>query len=138
MSFPVGDVKNFVVGSEEGSVYTAFRQGSKAGVGEMFEGYQGPITGIHCHAAVGAVDFSHLFVTTSFDWTVKLGTAKNSKPLCSFEEHSYYVYDVIWSLTHLALFACVDGMGRLDLWNLNSDTAVPTTRISMKGSPALI
>lgn len=60
MSFPVGDVNNFVVGSEEGSVYTACRHGSKAGISEMFEGHQGPITGIHCHAAVGAVDFSHL------------------------------------------------------------------------------
>ncbi|XP_054578812.1 cytoplasmic dynein 1 intermediate chain 2 isoform X8 [Eptesicus fuscus] len=76
MSFPVGDVNNFVVGSEEGSVYTACRHGSKAGISEMFEGHQGPITGIHCHAAVGAVDFSHLFVTSSFDWTVKLWTTK--------------------------------------------------------------
>lgn len=45
----------------------------------MFEGHQGPITGIHCHAAVGAVDFSHLFVTSSFDWTVKLWTTKVSE-----------------------------------------------------------
>ncbi|XP_054578810.1 cytoplasmic dynein 1 intermediate chain 2 isoform X6 [Eptesicus fuscus] len=128
MSFPVGDVNNFVVGSEEGSVYTACRHGSKAGISEMFEGHQGPITGIHCHAAVGAVDFSHLFVTSSFDWTVKLWTTKNNKPLYSFEDNSDYVYDVMWSPTHPALFACVDGMGRLDLWNLNNDTeqiAVP-------------
>lgn len=111
MSFPVGDVNNFVVGSEEGSVYTACRHGSKAGISEMFEGHQGPITGIHCHAAVGAVDFSHLFVTSSFDWTVKLWTTKNNKPLYSFEDNADYVYDVMWSPTHPALFACVDGMG---------------------------
>ncbi|KAG9477316.1 hypothetical protein GDO78_002617 [Eleutherodactylus coqui] len=122
MSFPVGDVNNFVVGSEEGSVYTACRHGSKAGISEMFEGHQGPITGIHCHLAVGAVDFSHLFVTSSFDWTVKLWTTKNNKPLYSFEDNSDYVYDVMWSPTHPALFACVDGVGRLDLWNLNNDT----------------
>lgn len=30
----------------------------------------------------------------------------------------------MWSPTHPALFACVDGMGRLDLWNLNNDTEV--------------
>lgn len=137
MSFPVGDVNNFVVGSEEGSVYTACRHGSKAGISEMFEGHQGPITGIHCHAAVGAVDFSHLFVTSSFDWTVKLWTTKNNKPLYSFEDNSDYVYDVMWSPTHPALFACVDGMGRLDLWNLNSDTEVPTASISVEGNPAL-
>ncbi|XP_058520612.1 cytoplasmic dynein 1 intermediate chain 2 isoform X6 [Ochotona princeps] len=137
MSFPVGDVNNFVVGSEEGSVYTACRHGSKAGISEMFEGHQGPITGIHCHAAVGALDFSHLFVTSSFDWTVKLWTTKNNKPLYSFEDNSDYVYDVMWSPTHPALFACVDGMGRLDLWNLNNDTEVPTASISVEGNPAL-
>ncbi|XP_021494920.1 cytoplasmic dynein 1 intermediate chain 2 isoform X10 [Meriones unguiculatus] len=137
MSFPVGDVNNFVVGSEEGSVYTACRHGSKAGISEMFEGHQGPITGIHCHAAVGAVDFSHLFVTSSFDWTVKLWTTKNNKPLYSFEDNSDYVYDVMWSPTHPALFACVDGMGRLDLWDLNNDTEVPTASISVEGNPAL-
>ncbi|XP_055253456.1 cytoplasmic dynein 1 intermediate chain 2 isoform X4 [Moschus berezovskii] len=137
MSFPVGDVNNFVVGSEEGSVYTACRHGSKAGISEMFEGHQGPITGIHCHSAVGAVDFSHLFVTSSFDWTVKLWTTKNNKPLYSFEDNSDYVYDVMWSPTHPALFACVDGMGRLDLWNLNNDTEVPTASISVEGNPAL-
>ncbi|XP_074255580.1 cytoplasmic dynein 1 intermediate chain 2 isoform X8 [Saimiri boliviensis] len=137
MSFPVGDVNNFVVGSEEGSVYTACRHGSKAGISEMFEGHQGPITGIHCHAAVGAVDFSHLFVTSSFDWTVKLWTTKNNKSLYSFEDNSDYVYDVMWSPTHPALFACVDGMGRLDLWNLNNDTEVPTASISVEGNPAL-
>uniref|UniRef100_G1R0A6 Cytoplasmic dynein 1 intermediate chain 2 n=1 Tax=Nomascus leucogenys TaxID=61853 RepID=G1R0A6_NOMLE len=137
MSFPVGDVNNFVVGSEEGSVYTACRHGSKAGISEMFEGHQGPITGIHCHAAVGAVDFSHLFVTSSFDWTVKLWTTKNNKPLYSFEDNADYVYDVMWSPTHPALFACVDGMGRLDLWNLNNDTEVPTASIFVEGNPAL-
>ncbi|KAI4543426.1 hypothetical protein MG293_006220 [Ovis ammon polii] len=137
MSFPVGDVNNFVVGSEEGSVYTACRHGSKAGISEMFEGHQGPITGIHCHSAVGAVDLSHLFVTSSFDWTVKLWTTKNNKPLYSFEDNSDYVYDVMWSPTHPALFACVDGMGRLDLWNLNNDTEVPTASISVEGNPAL-
>ncbi|MBN3300253.1 DC1I2 protein, partial [Amia calva] len=128
MSFPLGDVNNFVVGSEEGSVYTACRHGSKAGISENFEGHQGPITGIHCHTAAGPIDFSHLFVTSSFDWTVKLWTTKNNKPLYSFEDNSDYVYDVMWSPTHPALFACVDGVGRLDLWNLNNDT---------EGNPAL-
>uniref|UniRef100_W5MLU7 Cytoplasmic dynein 1 intermediate chain 2 n=1 Tax=Lepisosteus oculatus TaxID=7918 RepID=W5MLU7_LEPOC len=137
MSFPLGDVNNFVVGSEEGSVYTACRHGSKAGISEMFEGHQGPITGIHCHTAAGPIDFSHLFVTSSFDWTVKLWTTKNNKPLYSFEDNSDYVYDVMWSPTHPALFACVDGVGRLDLWNLNNDTEVPTASVMVEGNPAL-
>ncbi|XP_067843627.1 cytoplasmic dynein 1 intermediate chain 2-like isoform X1 [Heptranchias perlo] len=137
MSFPLGDVNNFVVGSEEGSVYTACRHGSKAGISEIFDGHQGPITGIHYHTAAGPADFSHLFVTSSFDWTVKLWTTKNNKPLYSFEDNADYVYDVMWSPTHPALFACVDGMGRLDLWNLNNDTEVPTASITVDSNPAL-
>ncbi|ROL41651.1 Cytoplasmic dynein 1 intermediate chain 2 [Anabarilius grahami] len=137
MSFPLGDVNNFVVGSEDGSVYTACRHGSKAGISEMFEGHHGPITGLDCHTAAGPVDFSHLFVTSSFDWTVKLWSTKNNKPLYSFEDNSDYVYDVMWSPTHPALFACVDGLGRLDLWNLNNETEVPTASVTVEGNPAL-
>uniref|UniRef100_A0A673LTS4 Cytoplasmic dynein 1 intermediate chain 2-like n=1 Tax=Sinocyclocheilus rhinocerous TaxID=307959 RepID=A0A673LTS4_9TELE len=130
MSFPLGDVNNFVVGSEDGSVYTACRHGSRAGISEMFEGHHGPITGIHCHTAAGPVDFSHLFLTASFDWTVKLWSTKNNKPLYSFEDNSDYVYDVMWSPVHPALFACVDGLGRVDLWNLNNDTEMTHTTIA--------
>ena len=53
---------------------------SKAGISEMLEGHQGPITGIHCHTAAGPLDFSHLFVTSSFDWTVKLWSTKVPPP----------------------------------------------------------
>ncbi|XP_056315365.1 cytoplasmic dynein 1 intermediate chain 2 isoform X3 [Danio aesculapii] len=137
MSFPLGDVNNFVVGSEDGSVYTACRHGSKAGISEMFEGHHGPITGLDCHTAAGPVDFSHLFVTSSFDWTVKLWSTKNNKPLYSFEDNSDYVYDVMWSPTHPALFACVDGVGHLDLWNLNNETEVPAASVTVEGNPAL-
>ena len=90
----------------------------------MFEGHQGPVTGIDCHAVPGAIDFSPYFITSSFDWTVKLWNQKEQRPLHSFEDNSDYVYDAKWSPIHPALFATVDGMGRLDLWNLNHDTEV--------------
>ncbi|XP_077363059.1 dynein cytoplasmic 1 intermediate chain 1a isoform X4 [Festucalex cinctus] len=137
MAFPTGDVNNYVVGSEEGTVYTASRHGSKAGICEMFEGHQGPVTGISCHNAVGTVDFSHLFITSSFDWTVKLWSTKQNKPLYSFEDNADYVYDVMWSPAHPAIFASVDGMSRLDLWNLNNDTEVPTASVTIEGASAL-
>jgi len=44
----------------------------------------------------------------------------------SFEDNGDYIYDVQWSPVHPALFATVDGMGKLDLWNLNNDTEVTT------------
>ncbi|KAF4088548.1 hypothetical protein AMELA_G00083930 [Ameiurus melas] len=137
MAFPVGDVNNFVVGSEEGTVYTASRHGSKTGISEMFEGHQGPVTGISCHNAVGPIDFSNLFTTSSFDWTAKLWSTKHHKPLYSFEDNVDYVYDVMWSPVHPAVFATVDGIGRLDIWNLNKDKEVPTASVTVEGSFAL-
>lgn len=128
---------------------------SKAGITEVFEGHHGPVTGLSCHSAGGPVDFSHLFISSSFDWTVKLWSTKvrhkhshttlsycymhhkfiyfslssslqSTRPLYSFEDSCDYVYDAMWSPTHPALFACVDLAGRLDLWNLNNDTEVRT------------
>lgn len=49
---------------------------SKAGITEVFEGHHGPVTGLSCHSAGGPVDFSHLFISSSFDWTVKLWSTK--------------------------------------------------------------
>lgn len=137
LAFPQADVNNFIVGSEDGSVYTACRHGSKAGVTETYEGHQGPVTGISAHAVQGAIDFSHLFLTSSFDWTVKLWSMKENRPLYSFEDNGDYVYDVAWSPAHPALFATVDGTGRLDLWDLNQDTEVPTASAVVEGAPAL-
>ncbi|XP_066993341.1 cytoplasmic dynein 1 intermediate chain isoform X5 [Anabrus simplex] len=137
LAFPANDVNNFVVGSEEGCVYSACRHGSKAGVTESYEGHQAPVTGISTHTVQGGIDFSHLFLTSSFDWTVKLWSLKESKPLYSFEDNGDYVYDVAWSPAHPALFAAVDGTGRLDLWNLNQDTEVPTASVVVDGCPAL-
>lgn len=145
---------------------------SKAGISDIFEGHYGPATGIDTHSAAGPIDFSYLFLTSSFDWTIKLWSHKvrflnrnfrttllhlpfyfpkslnarqesrssnpctghlywrcyiywqNPRPLYSFEDNGDYLYDVQWSPIHPALFAAVDGTGRLDLWNLNNDTEV--------------
>jgi len=40
LAFPAEDVNNFIVGSEEGTVYTACRHGSRAGILDTFEGHQ--------------------------------------------------------------------------------------------------
>ncbi|KAK7066838.1 Cytoplasmic dynein 1 intermediate chain 2 [Halocaridina rubra] len=137
LAFPHGDVNNFIVGSEEGAVFTACRHGSKAGIVDAYEGHQGPVTGVSTHSTPGPIDFSHLFLTSSIDWTVKLWSVKETKPLYSFEDNGDYVYDVAWSPIHPALFTAVDGTGRIDLWNLNQDTEVPTASTYVEGNPAL-
>ena len=53
-----------------------FRHGSRAGVLDTFEGHGAPITGVSAHYGQGTLDFSHLFLTASMDWTVKLWSLK--------------------------------------------------------------
>lgn len=141
VSFPQSDFNNFIIGSEEGSIYAASRHGTKPGIsdaaGMVFEGHQGPVTAVHCHPVQTQVDFSHLFLSSSIDWTVKLWSAKEKYPLHSFEDNNDYLYDVKWSPTHPALFATADGMGRIDLWNLNNDTELPTASVTVEGNPSL-
>ncbi|KAL8165201.1 UNVERIFIED_CONTAM: hypothetical protein K2H54_033804 [Gekko kuhli] len=71
---------------------------------------------------------------TSFS-SLCLCAKEHNKPLYSFEDNADYVYDVMWSPVHPALFACVDGMGRLDLWNLNNDTEGKLHSFHMQISP---
>ncbi len=47
------------------------------------------------------------------------------------------MYDVQWSPVNPALFATVDGTGRLDLWNLINDSEQPTVSLVIDGAPAL-
>lgn len=136
MAFPHSDVNNFVLGSEEGNIYSGCRHGARVGVTDCFEGHAGPVTGVSCHSVPGSIDFSHLFLTSSMDWTIKLWSLKENKPLYSFEDSGDYVLDARWSPTHPALFAAVDGAGRLDLWNLNQDTEVPAATIQAEGGAA--
>ncbi|TDL23674.1 WD40 repeat-like protein [Rickenella mellea] len=140
LDFPHNETTTFWVGTEEGNVYQANRYdraGSKAGLNQhdVYRGHAGPVMGLHFHPAQGPVDFSDLMLTSSVDWTVKLWRAKSLakpstaahtvSPLYSFDEADDYVYDVKWHPAHPALFASVDGSGKFDLWNLNTDTEVP-------------
>ena len=77
------------------------------------------------------------FFVASFDWTIKLWSLKQNRPIFSFEDNSDYVTDVAWSPVHPALFAASDCTGRLDLWDLNSATEVPTATVFVEGAPAL-
>ncbi|KAK7582123.1 hypothetical protein V9T40_013568 [Parthenolecanium corni] len=136
-AFPFNDVNNFVLGSEEGTVYSACRHGNKAGVLDMYEGHHAPITGIDTHMVQTGISFSHLFLTSSFDWTIKLWNMKETKPLCSFDYNGDTVMDVAWSPVHPAVFAAVDIQGKLDVWDLNTDTEIPIVSTQIEGNVAI-
>ena len=61
----------------------ACRHGPRSGIVDTYEGHQGSIRGLDCHNSHGPIDFSHLFLTSSVDWTVKLWSMKVCATLAS-------------------------------------------------------
>lgn len=134
MSFFANDVNNYAVGAENGNAYCGQRHSSRSDAPEEasrcvpYKGHGAPLTAISTHPSPGPISFSTLFLTASLDWTVKLWSSREHKPLHTFDDYFDYVYDVSWSPVHPAIFAAVDGTGRLDIWNINQDVEVPTAR----------
>lgn len=129
LSFPEGEVNSFLVGSEEGAIFQGYRHGATSGITERYDGHFGPITATDFHPARGNIDFSHLFLSSSTDWTCKLWSSKHgSHSIYSFEDATDYVYDARWAPTHPAVFATADGSGYLDVWDANEDTEVPIVK----------
>lgn len=89
----------------------------------MFEGHQGPVTGINCHMAVGQIDFSHLFVTSSFDWTVKLWSTKVPTASATVEGTSA-LNRVRWASTGREV-AVGDSEGHVWVYDVSEQLAVP-------------
>lgn len=75
---------------------------------------------------------STLYLTSSYDWTIKLWSATYQKPICIFENARDYVYDCRWLPSNPAVFVSGDGMGKVDVWNLRQQTEVPVYSLQVR------
>uniref|UniRef100_A0A1I7Y5M7 WD_REPEATS_REGION domain-containing protein n=1 Tax=Steinernema glaseri TaxID=37863 RepID=A0A1I7Y5M7_9BILA len=143
MSFAPNEVNNFVVGSEEGIVYPCSRHDQqKNGVIGTLEGeHKAPVSAVDVYRASNQLsgDNSHLFLSSSVDWSIKLWSLKDEKKpmLRSFDKHGDYVMDVAWHPSHPSVFASVDASGYLFLWNINEDLESPVAVLYMGDGVAL-
>merc|ERR1719316_1740488 len=134
-----GETNTTYVGAENGTVAKACPHAPKdhkTGIVETFTGHDGYTTTVSCHPRdLEGEDFGDLLLTGSVDWTVKLWSQKKAgEPLLSMEVYDEYVTDVKWHPQHPAVFACTDGEGHVDLWNLNKDLENPWFRIDQKAA----
>jgi dynein intermediate chain len=133
MDFPEGESDKFFVGSDDFSMYQCnFHLNNDQHVTQSFKDHSAPITKVHSHPRASQSEisarsdnFSDLLLTSSMDWTVKLWSPKCKKDLFTFENAQEYVYDVEWSPVHPSMFACCDGDGFVEVWDLNKDTEAP-------------
>lgn len=114
-------------------------------------GHYGPVLSLSEHKAPGAYDFSEYFLTASADWTIKLWSGKgisggnfndvkgkensiqSGHSIHTFEYNQDYIYDIAWSPAHPAIFAAADGLGNLDLWNINVNSEKPVDNFEVRG-----
>lgn len=134
-SFPENETNILYVGSEDGVMWQVNLRGSKPGIAELYEGHDGPVTGVHMHphqgndSGISSDTTTDLCLTSSFDWSVKLWRVKHfQSPVLTLDAFEDYVYDVRWHPTHPACFASTDGEGHVDLWNLNKNIESPVLR----------
>ncbi|KAK6608654.1 Cytoplasmic dynein 1 intermediate chain 2 [Botrytis cinerea] len=152
MAFPQTDPTYFLVGSEEGTVYSCHRYdraGAKAGADQRvsYRGHAAPVMSLNFHPAKGPVDLGDLVLTSSLDWTVKLwkvraptatattsisGEGQAVAPLFDFTREDL-VYDAAWSPIKPGVFSLVDGAGNLEVWDITVDTEVPVSKVQPSG-----
>jgi len=124
--FPGRETSSIILGSDEGKVYKA-RIYDQKGIWYTIDAHDAPITNVQFHPTQknSPTNVSDLFLTSSYDWTVKLWSNKTNRALYTFESARDYVFDCQWSPVHPSVFASGDGSGKLDLWNLVETTEVP-------------
>ena len=152
MSFPAADPTFFLVGTEEGTIYPCHRYdraGAQAGVDTRiaYKGHTAPVMSSQFHPARGPVDLGDLLLTSSSDWYVKLWKVKPAassststssiavgstaprviNPILNLGREDL-VYDAKWAPHKPSVFACVTGLGELEVFDLRYDLEVPIAK----------
>lgn len=137
IAFPQEESNNFYIGSEDTAVYCAQIHATgvgpdpeKSNISNALLGHCAPVTSLATHPTpstwLKAHDYSHIMLSTSMDWSIKLwNPKKENAPIASFENSQDYALDAKWSPVHPSLFAAVDAEGYVDLWDINSDMEAP-------------
>jgi WD40 repeat protein len=149
---PGRDTNTLLLGSDEGRIYKA-RLHDNANVAaheriyDVIQAHDAPMSSLQFHqnfksttSSGGAGPINDLFLTSSFDWTVKLWSQRLNKPLFVFETARDYVHAASWCPSSPYVFASGDGTGRLDVWNLGAedsaasdDVDVPAVSVQVGG-----
>ena len=130
------ETNNLLIGSDDNEVYQVSLHGNEntGNIVSNFIGHEGPVYSIDVHPVdyYNMGNFSHLFLTSSADWTTKLWTkTQPDAPLATLDANEDYVYCSKWCPTNASVFACGDGSGNLDFWDFNSDMEIQKYRHQM-------
>lgn len=136
MGFPQEESNDFYIGAEDNAIYCGQMHSTSAinkdgnGIIDIFQSHHAPVTSISLHPTPvtwsKGHEYSHIMLSSSMDWSIKLWNPKMGKyPIASFESSQDYVFDVKWSPVHPSVFASCDADGYLDLWDIDTDVENP-------------
>ena len=125
------DTNNLLIGSDDNNIYQISLNednNTKNVILNTFRGHDGPIYSIDFHPPdyFNTSNFSHLFATSSADWTTKIWSKQNPlMPLITIENSNNYVYCSKWNPINASILATGDGNGCLDIMDLNKEIETP-------------
>ena len=125
------DTNNLLIGSDDNNIYQiSLNEDSNTRnvILNTFRGHDGPVYSIDFHPTdyFNTSNFSHLFATSSADWTTKIWSKQNPlMPLITIESSNNYVYCSKWNPINASILATGDGNGYLDIFDLNKDIETP-------------
>ena len=124
MGMQQNDTNNLFIGCDDYNAYQISLNEESLGncILNSFKGHEGPVYSIDFHPN----EFSHIFATSSADWTTKIWNKQNnSEPIITLENSDNYVYCSKWSPVHPSILAIGDGDGYLNIMDLNKDIESP-------------
>lgn len=124
------DTNHLLIGSDDNNIYQIDlnKDDSRNIILNTFKGHDGPIYSVDFHPTdyFNTSNFSHLFATSSADWTTKVWSKQNPlAPLFTIENSENYVYCSKWNPVKASVLAIGDGNGYLDIMDLNKDIESP-------------
>ena len=136
------ETNNLIIGSDDNNIYQVSLSedsSNKNVIMNTFKDHEGPIYSVDFHPSdyFNTCSFTHLFATSSADWTTKIWSKQNpNKPIFTIENSNNYVYSSKWNPINASLLATGDGDGYLDIMDLNKDIEVPRVHCKI-GNEAL-
>jgi WD40 repeat protein len=120
------DTMIYVAGTEDGHVLKCSTSYNEQHL-TSYLGHSGPVYKLRWSPFCG-----NTFLSCSADWTIKLWNQERSEALFSFQPGADYVADVCWAPDNSTIFASVTGDGRLDLWDISTNTLDPLHTVQTK------
>lgn len=129
--FPKDDTTIYYISLEECTINKC-RISYKDTYIETYYGHQGPVYKVRCNPFD-----SNIFLTCSYDWTIKIWTTKQFKPLltCKSMHRSSQINDIEWSPFTSTIFGCVIDDGTVEIWDLARQTIDPIIHLKLNDIP---